>query len=68
MANLIRPKRAGQYNPPKRRTSISISLNDVQLAEVQAVMLEQDLLKSSAVQWIIDDWRRMKAHGSQGEA
>ena len=68
MANLIRPKRARQYNPPKRRTSMTISLNDVQLAEVQAVMLEQNLLRSSAIQWIIDDWRRTKARDSQGEA
>ena len=67
MATLIRPKRARQYNPPKRRTSMTISLNDVQLAEVQAVMLEQGLLKSSAIQWIFDDWRRMKARDSQGE-
>ena len=70
MANLIRlsSKRARQYNPPKPRTSMTISLNDVQLAEVEAVMLEQDLGRSGAVQWIVDDWRRIKAHGSQGEA
>lgn len=47
---------------------MTISLNDVQLAEVQAVMLEQSLLRSSAIQWIIDDWRRLKSHGSQEEA
>ena len=68
MAALIRPQRARQYNPPKRRTSMTISLNDVQLAEVQAVMLEQGLLRSSAIQWIVDDWRRLTARDSQGEA
>ena len=68
MAALIRPQRARQYNPRKPRTSMTISLNDVQLAEVQVVMLEQGLLRSSAIQWIIDDWRRMKARDSQGEA
>jgi len=67
MTSLIRPKRARQYNPPKRRTSISISLNDVQLGDVRAVMLEQGLKRSGAIQWMIDDWRRMKAHGRQGE-
>ena len=46
---------------------MTISLNDCQLDEVQAVMLEQGLLKSSAIQWIIDDWLRMKAQSSQGE-
>lgn len=64
MANLIRPQRARQYKPAKRRTSLTISLNDVQLADVQAVMLEQTLGKSGAIQWIVDDWRRIK----QGEA
>ena len=68
MATLIRPQRARQYKPPKPRTSISISLNDIQLGEMQAVMLEQDLSKSGAIQWIIDDWRRLKARDSQGEA
>ena len=47
---------------------MTISLNDVQLAEVQAVMLEQGLKRSSAIQWIVDDWRRMKARDSQGKA
>jgi glycosyltransferase A (GT-A) superfamily protein (DUF2064 family) len=64
MANLIRPQRARQYKPATRRTSLTISLNDVQLADVQAVMLEQTLGKSGAIQWIVDDWRRIK----QGEA
>ena len=68
MATLIRPKRARQYNPPKPRTSMTISLNDVQLAEVQAVMVEQGLKRSGAIQWVFDDWRRMKARDSQGEA
>ena len=68
MATLIRPKRARQYNPPKRRTSMTISLNDVQLGEMEAVMLDQGLSKSGAIQWIIDDWRRLKARDSQGEA
>ena len=68
MATLIRPQRARQYKPPKPRTSISISLNDIQLGEMQSVMLEQGLSKSGAIQWIIDDWRRLKARDSQGEA
>ena len=68
MAALIRPKRARQYNPQKPRTSMTISLNDSQLAEVQAVMLEQGLGKSGAVQWILDNWRRMKAQSRQEEA
>ena len=70
MANSIRisPKRARQYKPPTPKTSMSISLNDVQLAEVQAVMFKQNLKRSGAIQWIIDDWRRIKSHDSQGEA
>ena len=47
---------------------MTISLNDSQLAEVQAVMLEQGLGKSGAVQWILDNWRRMKAQSRQEEA
>ena len=47
---------------------MTISLNDVQLAEVQAVMVEQSLKRSGAIQWVFDDWRRMKARDSQGEA
>jgi hypothetical protein len=66
MANPMRPKRARQYNPPKRRTSMTISLNDVQLGDVRVVMLEQNLKRSGAIQWMIDDWRRMKS-SSQGE-
>ena len=71
MANSIRisPKRARQYKPPTPRTSMSISLNNVQLAEVQAVMFKQNLKRSGAIQWIIDDWRRLVAQSSQeGEA
>lgn len=47
---------------------MTISLNDVQLAEVQSVMLEQGLGKSGAVQWILDNWLRMKAQSRQEEA
>ena len=47
---------------------MTISLNDVQLGEMEAVMLDQGLSKSGAIQWIIDDWRRLKARDSQGEA
>jgi len=47
---------------------MTISLNDVQLAEVQFVMTEQDLGKSGAVQWIFDNWRKLKAQSSQEEA
>ena len=68
MANLIRPQRARQYRPQKPRTSMTISLNDFQLADVHGVMLEQGLKRSSAIQWIVDDWRRLKARDSQGEA
>ena len=67
MASLIRPQRARQYKPPKPRTSMTISLNDIQLAEVQAVMVAQGLKRSGAIQWMIDDWRRMKAQSGQGE-
>ena len=63
MANPIRlsPKRSRQYKPPKPRTSMTISLNDIQLADVQAVMVAQGLKRSGAIQWIFDDWRRMKS-------
>jgi hypothetical protein len=47
---------------------MTISLNDIQLAEVQAVMVAQGLKRSGAIQWMIDDWRRMKAQSGQGEA
>ena len=47
---------------------MTISLNDIQLAEVQAVMFEQGLGRSGAVQWIVDDWRKIKAQSRQGEA
>lgn len=46
---------------------MTISLNDVQLGDVRAVMLKQGLKRSGAIQWMIDDWRRMKS-SSQGEA